>query len=120
MHHIVHRDIKPQHILLHLSDPSRVSLVDFGIARKLTAAEIEPIHRYNPIKSNQNVVGTLNWCSINAHLGYGLSDVLVYIGTDANVGYQTFDHTTIWNLSLTPFYTCSWATFHGVSWLDTN
>ena len=72
MCHIVHHDIKTEHILLHLSDPSCVSLVDFGITWKLTAAKIEPILCYNPIESNQNFVSTLHWCSIN-DLGYGLS-----------------------------------------------
>jgi len=71
-HGIVHRDIKPENILLRPSDPSCVTLIDFGIARKVTAADAWPKHRYNPIESNRNVVGTLHWCSINSHLGYDL------------------------------------------------
>ncbi len=43
------------------------------MARQLTAVDTTLKHRYNPIESNQTVVGTLHWCSINAHLGFGLS-----------------------------------------------
>lgn len=78
-HGIVHRDIKPENILLRPSDPSRVCLIDFGMARQLVAGDTTPKHRYNPIESNRTVIGTLHWCSINAHLGFGLSHILLYI-----------------------------------------
>lgn len=78
-HGIVHRDIKPENILSRPSDPSCVTLIDFGLARKLTAADTLPKHRYNPIESNRNVVGTLHWCSINSHLGYGLCYANLFI-----------------------------------------
>jgi serine/threonine protein kinase len=64
----VHRDIKAQNILVSLSDPSKVLLVDFGISRLFRTGVPS---QYNPLKESRHVVGTLHWASLNAHDGIG-------------------------------------------------
>jgi hypothetical protein len=34
-----------------------------------------PRKLYNPIKDNKTIMGTLYWCSLNSHSGYGEHDV---------------------------------------------
>ncbi|KAF8837545.1 kinase-like protein [Paxillus ammoniavirescens] len=68
---IVHRDVKPDHILLSLSDPSRILFIDYGIACP-RSKETSP-QRYNPEAERRRVIGTLKWASLNAHHGLHLS-----------------------------------------------
>lgn len=64
-HNIVHRDIKPDNMLLSLEDPSRVILIDFNISiRVLPGRNGEP---QRPLSGKHGIVGSLHWCSLNAH-----------------------------------------------------
>ena len=67
---------KPENILLRPWVPSHINLIDFGIARRLSAKPIQ----YNLIKTrnNLNVVCTLNWCSIKVYLGFGKSNSILF------------------------------------------
>ncbi|KAF5344856.1 hypothetical protein D9756_011178 [Leucocoprinus leucothites] len=66
----IHRDIKPANILLSLTDPSKIGLVDFGIARPFKRDNDIP-SKYGPLSEKRHVVGTLDWASLNAHNGIG-------------------------------------------------
>ena len=68
LHHIVHRDIKPENILLCPKDPSRVRLIDFGLAQYLPECDLSPPQK----QDGKHVVGTLNWASIYLHEGFGM------------------------------------------------
>lgn len=65
---LVHRDIKPENILLCPSDPSRVRLIDFGLARRFDVPTRPqpslPRATHAPLR---HVMGTLHWCSVHAH-----------------------------------------------------
>ncbi|KIM74543.1 hypothetical protein PILCRDRAFT_828099 [Piloderma croceum F 1598] len=67
---IVHRDVKPDNIMVSLNDAPRFFLIDHGIARPYRAGMPR---RYNPIEERRHIVGTLTWASLNAHSGYDLS-----------------------------------------------
>ncbi|KAJ7743152.1 kinase-like protein [Mycena metata] len=67
---IVHCDIKPENILVSLSDPSKVLLIDFGLSRFCRRGVPR---QYNPAKESRCIVGTLNWASLNAHNGIELA-----------------------------------------------
>ncbi|KAF5344853.1 hypothetical protein D9756_011182 [Leucocoprinus leucothites] len=66
----IHRDIKPANILLSLTDPSKIKLIDFGIARPLKHDNDIP-SKYGPLSEKKHIVGTLDWASLNAHNGIG-------------------------------------------------
>ncbi|ETW77752.1 hypothetical protein HETIRDRAFT_241720, partial [Heterobasidion irregulare TC 32-1] len=67
---LVHRDIKPSNVLLTLDQPPILRLVDFGIARPFRTGI--PARR-EPTLERLNIAGTLDWASLNAHLGYDSS-----------------------------------------------
>jgi len=68
-HGFVHRDIKPENILCSRADPSKITLIDFGITQRIKPA---PPSRYDPLKESKHIVGTLHWASLNAHDGIDL------------------------------------------------
>jgi serine/threonine protein kinase len=77
LHNIIHRDIKPENILTCPSNPAHVRLIDFGIARHLGTDMITaPKKLYNPVEDNRPIIGSLQWCSLNAHSGYGRHNIL--------------------------------------------
>ncbi|KAF9237981.1 kinase-like domain-containing protein [Melanogaster broomeanus] len=63
----IHRDVKPDHILISLRDPNRFIFVDYGIA--CPRSQESAIQRYSPETERKHVVGTLKWASLNAHRG---------------------------------------------------
>ncbi|KAL6300721.1 kinase-like domain-containing protein [Sparassis latifolia] len=67
---IIHRDIKPENMLLSLQNPSRICLIDFGIARYYPTGTPAC---HDPIIERKHIIGTLNWASLNAHYGLDLS-----------------------------------------------
>jgi serine/threonine protein kinase len=68
-HQIIHRDIKAANILLCASDPSRLRLIDFGLARHL-GADMKTAPK-KLFKENKTILGTLSWCSQHMHEGFG-------------------------------------------------
>ncbi|CDW79713.1 serine threonine protein kinase [Stylonychia lemnae] len=72
----IHRDIKPQNILLGSEDPekaNKVYLIDFGLSISYLENETGKHYKENPNHNYSNVVGTALFASINAHNGRDLS-----------------------------------------------
>ena len=65
----IHRDIKPQNILIGINNPNFIYLIDFGLAKKYKS------DRGNHVKYSvtRQVIGTPRFCSINALKGIELS-----------------------------------------------
>ncbi len=70
-HSIVHRDIKPCNILLSPNDPTRIVLIDFGIAYH-HCAEAEAGVKDAPEES-RNFCGSQYWRSVRADDGLSIS-----------------------------------------------
>lgn len=89
-HGIVHRDIKPSNILLCLQDPSRVILIDFNISIRVWPTQLP--QPPNPHPERRLVVGSLPWCSLNAHKGLctsfisHLCPLLTFVCSPSNPG----------------------------------
>lgn len=59
---IVHRDIKLDNFVMGTNNSQKIYLIDFGIATVLKQKKIN-------IKSSNNIVGSLNYMSLNIHKG---------------------------------------------------
>ncbi|PBK76558.1 putative casein kinase-1 hhp1 [Armillaria solidipes] len=66
---IVHRDIKPENLLCAL-DNSTIKIIDFGISKPFSQG---PPSKYEPLKEQRVIVGSLYWASLNSHNGIDLS-----------------------------------------------
>lgn len=69
----IHRDIKPQNILLGESDTNKVFLIDFGLSVPYVDSETGEHSKENLSHTYSTVVGTALFASINAHNGRDLS-----------------------------------------------
>ncbi|OBZ73783.1 Casein kinase I isoform delta [Grifola frondosa] len=67
---IIHRDVKPDNMLISLDDPNCIRLIDFGIAVQCPSGT--PTIR-DPIAGRMGIAGTINWVSVNASYGMQFS-----------------------------------------------
>ena len=83
--HIIHRDIKPDNFAIGYSDPKKIYLLDFGLAKKYRSSKTL---EQKPMQKNKKLTGTARYASINALAGCdqsrrddleGLSYVLAYL-----------------------------------------
>lgn len=76
----IHRDIKPDNMMMGLGDASNtVHMIDFGISRLF----VDPkTGRHIPFARGKNFIGTCRYVSVNAHMGHELSrrDDLITLG----------------------------------------
>jgi len=60
---LIHRDIKPDNFLLGLNNEGkRIYIIDFGLCKSYMNND-----EHNSIKKTNNLIGSLTYCSINAH-----------------------------------------------------
>ena len=81
----LHRDIKPENFVIGLNDKSNlVYLIDYGLSKRY---KDKNSGQHIPYRENKQLVGTVRYASINAHLGIeqsrrddleGIGYVLVY------------------------------------------
>ena len=81
----LHRDIKPENFVIGLNEKSNlIHVIDFGLSKRF---KDKNSGQHIPYRENRNLVGTVRYASINAHLGIeqsrrddveGIGYVLVY------------------------------------------
>ena len=81
----LHRDIKPENFVIGLNEKSNlIHVIDFGLSKRF---KDKNSGQHIPYRENRNIVGTVRYASINAHLGIeqsrrddieGIGYVLVY------------------------------------------
>ena len=81
----LHRDIKPENFVIGLNDKSNlVYLIDYGLSKRY---KDKNSGQHIPYRENKQLVGTVRYASVNAHLGIeqsrrddleGIGYVLVY------------------------------------------
>ena len=79
-HNVIHRDIKPDNIMLGLGPASNtVFLIDFGLTRSVIDSETG---QHIPFCQGKGLIGTCRYVSANSHKGYELSrrDDLITLG----------------------------------------
>ena len=68
--HYIHRDIKPDNFAIGYSNPSKLYLLDFGLAKKYRSSKTL---KQKPMMKNKKLTGTARYASINALKGYDQS-----------------------------------------------
>ena len=68
--HFIHRDIKPDNFAIGYSNPSKIYLLDFGLAKKYRSSKTL---EQKPMMKNKKLTGTARYASINALKGYDQS-----------------------------------------------
>jgi serine/threonine protein kinase len=68
--HYIHRDIKPDNFAIGYSNPSKLYLLDFGLAKKYRSSKTL---EQKPMMKNKKLTGTARYASINALKGYDQS-----------------------------------------------
>jgi serine/threonine protein kinase len=67
---LVHRDIKPENFVFGINEnKGKLYIVDFGLTKRYIRDDTEHIE----FKKTKNIIGSLNYCSINSHNLYELS-----------------------------------------------
>jgi casein kinase I family protein HRR25 len=64
---LVHRDIKPDNFLIGL-EKNQIYIIDFGFCKSYLRENI-----HIPMKKTHNLIGSFNYCSLNAHNNMELS-----------------------------------------------
>ena len=64
---IIHRDIKPDNFVIGYTDPKKVYILDFGLAKRFRSSNT---HKHNQMVKNKKLTGTARYASINALKGY--------------------------------------------------
>ena len=68
--HYIHRDIKPDNFSIGYSNPSKLYLLDFGLAKKYRSSKTL---EQKKMMKNKKLTGTARYASINALKGYDQS-----------------------------------------------
>ena len=64
---VIHRDIKPDNLVIGRNDPNIIYLIDFGLARKYRSSRTGKHIKFNNLKLTY---GSLRYLSINGNKGY--------------------------------------------------
>ena len=64
--YVIHRDLKPDNILVDLETKSIIYLIDFGSAKKYRSGKTKKHIKFSLLKK---VCGTIRYCSINTNRG---------------------------------------------------
>ena len=74
---IVHRDLKPDNIVMDKENKGKIFIIDFGLSKKYKNNK-----KHIEFKSNKDLIGSNNFCSLNVMNGYEYSrrDDLISIG----------------------------------------
>ena len=68
--HYIHRDIKPDNFAIGYSNPNKLYLLDFGLAKKYRSSKTL---EQRPMMKNKKLTGTARYASVNALKGYDQS-----------------------------------------------
>ena len=68
--HFIHRDIKPDNFAIGYSNPDKLYLLDFGLAKKYRSSKTL---EQKSMQKNKKLTGTARYASINALRGYDQS-----------------------------------------------